>query len=189
MTTALRCGTKNEMEKRWLRPPSLTSRTLEVRVTERLMPILSVSDKERFSRKFVVKPGDCWTWTGAVNSCGYGSFGIAGKMYGAHQIALLLRTGQRPPAPANHALHSCDNPRCVNPSHLRWGTHQQNMIDRKERKRGNITKGMRPRARLSIEQVVFVKNSSLSGLELAEMLNVHKATISDIRCGKTWQNL
>lgn len=34
-----------------------------------------------------------------------------------------------------YALHSCDNPRCVNPSHLRWGTAADNTNDAVTRKR------------------------------------------------------
>jgi len=33
-------------------------------------------------------------------------------------------------------LHSCDNPPCVNPGHLRIGTSTDNAADRAERRRG-----------------------------------------------------
>jgi hypothetical protein len=33
------------------------------------------------------------------------------------------------------ALHSCDNPPCINPRHLRWGTQSDNMRDRWSKKK------------------------------------------------------
>lgn len=40
----------------------------------------------------------------------------------------------RPIGPA-HLMHSCDNPRCVNPDHLREGSHAENMADMSAKKR------------------------------------------------------
>lgn len=37
-----------------------------------------------------------------------------------------------------HILHSCDNPRCCNPEHLRIGTHQDNMNDKVSRGRSGL---------------------------------------------------
>lgn len=75
---------------------------------------------------------ECWLWTGALKSTGYGHFGWAGRTRLAHRFSLELATGT--PAPGMDALHSCHNPKCVNPQHLRWGTHQENMQDRNARR-------------------------------------------------------
>lgn len=37
--------------------------------------------------------------------------------------------------PGMNVLHSCDNPNCVNPNHLRVGTLKENAIDRELRQR------------------------------------------------------
>lgn len=80
----------------------------------------------------VDKTGDCWPWTRSTDSRGYGSLGRNGKTARAHVVAYELYNGA--PA-ANHVLHSCDNPPCCNPAHLRDGTHAENMREAKERGR------------------------------------------------------
>jgi hypothetical protein len=81
---------------------------------------------DRFWEK-VEKTDNCWLWTGAKNRRGYGIFTIDGKQKLAHRIAYFLTRG---PLPTNVVLmHACDNPVCVNPSHLVPGTNQQNMED------------------------------------------------------------
>lgn len=56
-----------------------------------------------------------------------------GRLLGAHVVALILATGEQPNG--RQALHSCDNRRCVNPQHLRWGTQAENMEDMVKRGR------------------------------------------------------
>jgi hypothetical protein len=34
------------------------------------------------------------------------------------------------PVDRPHAAHSCGNPTCVNPAHLRWASPSENMMDR-----------------------------------------------------------
>lgn len=43
-----------------------------------------------------------------------------------------------PPEGYVNCLHSCDNIKCVNPKHLRWGNQSQNMIDKYSRKNKHV---------------------------------------------------
>lgn len=83
--------------------------------------------------------GICWVWTGARMPTGYGIIRYPGKKgshTGAHRISYMLHNGNI--HSGLHVLHRCDNPSCVNPSHLFLGTPKDNMQDmlRKGRQRG-----------------------------------------------------
>jgi hypothetical protein len=74
----------------------------------------------------------CWIWKGSTAK-GYGQIKIGGEVLRAHRVSCEIANG--PLAPGEHVLHSCDNPLCVNFKHLRTGTHQDNMTDKKDRNR------------------------------------------------------
>jgi hypothetical protein len=83
---------------------------------------------------------DCWEWLGALNNMGYGRFytyenGRQVKHY-AHRYVLQL-VGKFDESLI--VLHSCDNPRCVNPAHLSQGTQADNMRDALEKGRMDMT--------------------------------------------------
>jgi hypothetical protein len=90
--------------------------------------------KRPFSARFWEKvdrgePDECWPWMGARDPSGYGRFAVgADRSEKASRIAWRLTNGAVPTG--LHILHSCDNPPCCNPAHLRPGTHQENMADR-----------------------------------------------------------
>ena len=69
----------------------------------------------------------CMNWPGThMNK--YASVGVRGGRYQAHRLALERKLG-RPIKKNRMACHHCDNPRCVNPSHLYEGTIKSNWKD------------------------------------------------------------
>jgi hypothetical protein len=101
--------------------------------------ILSPKDIERFwSKVAVADADDCWEWQGSQLPVGYGKFtlsidGVKRFPY-AHRISFIIATGSDP-APLL-VCHTCDNPSCVNPSHLFSGTYTDNARDREGKGRG-----------------------------------------------------
>lgn len=95
-------------------------------------------EEERFWGH-VDKSGDCWLWTASRNKQGYGSFTLAapketgGRTTRAHRYAYEKTVGPIPDG--LFLLHSCDNPPCVNPAHLRPGTASDNSEDASARGR------------------------------------------------------
>ena len=80
---------------------------------------------DRFWAK-VDRSGDCWLWTGAKTSLGYGYFWWDGKVGPAHRFSYEINVG---PIPDGLGLdHRATCPKsCVNPTHLRPTTQKQNL--------------------------------------------------------------
>lgn len=81
----------------------------------------------------------CWLWEGSKYQNGYGWLKVFGKVVSVHRFSYELHRGPIPEG--MHILHSCDVRHCVNPDHLRVGTHQKNMAEAAER--GRIPSGSR----------------------------------------------
>lgn len=96
---------------------------------------MNESDIRRFWAKVDVRgPDECWPWTAARSRAGYGllkwrqASGQGWRMIGAHRVSLMIATGQGQ-KDGQFVLHSCDNPCCCNPKHLRFGTPKDNSDD------------------------------------------------------------
>ena len=73
--------------------------------------------------------GDCWLWTGHLNSKGYGGAtrGDGSRTY-AHRLSYELHHG---PIPEGVLVdHLCHVRHCVNPAHLRLATPDENQQNR-----------------------------------------------------------
>ena len=131
-----------------------------------------------------MKNGDkeqCWTWKGKVNAKdGRPYFTINRSRRTAYGIVLELFTGE--PPNNRQALHSCDNHICCNPHHLRWGSHQYNMNDMKERERHGMPK-------TDVRSILKLRSEGKTQKEIAKIYGISRETISAIETGRSHKEL
>ncbi len=131
------------------------------------------------------EPDACWPWLGDTDRNGYGVFLWRGKRAPAHSLALSFTTGEVR-LPGLDTCHSCDNPPCCNPAHLRFDTRAGNMADASARQRaanGNTL--------LTPEKVRLIRERRAAGArqsDLARDFGVGEGSISLIVRGRQWKN-
>lgn len=143
---------------------------------------------EAFLRAHVGYQGDdCLLWPYAKNAAGYGWANVGGRQATASNWMCRLAHGE-PFMLWNHAAHSCHNPACVNPKHLRWATHRENMADKELA--GTVNRGERNgKTRLTVADVLAIRFAPPNLAELAARYGVSKRCISHIRGGLRWQHV
>lgn len=120
-------------------------------------------------------------------------------------------------SPSIIIMHTCDNPKCINPRHLKAGTHNDNVQDRvtkgrsaKGKSNGRYKQGYyskydpvdKPKAEwgtlfsrsLTKEQVLFIRKAILnkgtkSLKKLSEELGIKYQTIRDLNSGRTYKDV
>lgn len=135
------------------------------------------------------EPSGCRIWDGQLNKKGgYGRIGYMGKGWRAHRLAYLLLQGPIPDG--MELLHSCDNPRCINPAHLRPGTHAENIAEAYQKGRKTFPQGPgHPRFSFSREQAMEIINSTESAGSISRRIGVSVSSICRLRKGDTWKSL
>lgn len=149
------------------------------------------SPATRFSEKFQQGDG-CWNWTSAVGSRGYGIFwhSKVRKSVMAHRYAMELVLGHEPPAD-RVVMHSCDNPRCVNPAHLSLGSARDNALDAKDKGRLAVGEKNGGGRKLTDDQVrgIRARKDKTSGPEEAARHGVSRYVVNAIRRGDIWKHV
>lgn len=143
---------------------------------------------ERFFEK-VQKTDNCWIWTAALRK-GYGSITkpnagkTSGKLY-AHRVSFEIHIGPIPEG--MKVLHRCDNPKCVNPSHLFLGTSKDNSLDMVAKGRVAIQAGeQNGSAKLTAEAVANITTDTRPRKIIAKEYNISITQIGRIKNFTTW---
>jgi hypothetical protein len=134
----------------------------------------------------------CWVWVGPLHEGGRGRLKVNGRNVIAARASFEVSRGPIPDGML--VCHRCDNPACVNPSHLFLGSHQDNMADMKAKQRAHRHLGARrgqknPNAKLSQHDVAAIQKRLRVGEPIASVAAdypVSSHTIRGIKYRRTW---
>lgn len=150
-----------------------------------------LSAPDRFFPR-VAKSAECWNWQSGTDNDGYGLF--MGEVLGvtfkrAHRFSWAYHNNQIIPDSMT-VMHSCDNPRCVNPSHLSLGTQCENQKDKWRKGRGWTHKGTSHwSTNLTEDQVREIRSSTETQKSLGERFGMKQSSISAIVRRKSWRHI
>lgn len=145
------------------------------------------------------KGNTCWEWTGARFEKGHGSFPVntgKGKVrcWIATRALFELILDIRIPK-GFYICHKCDNPPCVNPDHLYFGSPRDNSDDKVRAKR-HLFGERAIAAKLKDNDVIAIRelhkkfpHKTAKEIISELSLSITDSTICNILRGKTWQHL
>lgn len=155
-----------------------------------------------YQQKDITQNG-CWEWNRGTNS-GYGALRVNKKPMLAHRFSLQLHL-KRPIECEIEVRHMCHNTKCINPEHLKEGTHAQNMADMvtanrqakgdylsdrcKTIVRDKIYGENNGKCKLTKEQVIEIRNSDKTNIELSKTYAVGRNQILLIRKRASWPHI
>lgn len=134
---------------------------------------------------------DCIEWQKYRDKKGYGTVKRDGKQRRAHRVAYcdhhdLPIEG----IDGQCVLHTCDNPPCVNPDHLRLGTHQDNSDDKMSKGRGDWSRPAcgesHGNSKLTIGQVLAIRDDERSQRVIAREYGMCHQTIGEVKRREIW---
>lgn len=138
---------------------------------------------------------DCILWDGPRDTHGYGRKYVDGMKRQAHRVAYCAHHGLSIYDISGWVIrHMCDNPPCVNPDHLKIGTHADNVQDKVDHGRQARQKGEEHgQSKLTEQQVLAIKASysggGVSQRGLALVYGVSQKAVWAVLNGTRWRHL
>lgn len=122
-------------------------------------------------------PDECWEWQAGTAPGGYGLITKEGESEIATRVVWELKYDEKPGD--LNVLHKCDNPPCVNPSHLYLGDQSDNLFDHMEAEDRNYGED-HPGAKLTENQVKDIRRKAEEGTEREELAKEYEVTVQNI---------
>lgn len=126
----------------------------------------------------------CWIWTGSKVKKGYGVWSHPSNSYQsmlAHRFVWTITYGEIPEGVL--VLHKCDNPPCVNPSHLFLGSYVDNVQDCIRKGRFSYSKKI---TEAQVREIRELRRAGALLREIAAKFQVTRGNISMVLSGKIW---
>jgi len=150
--------------------------------------------EQRFWQK-VEKTDTCWNWTAATHEFGYGVFGRGGGkangLHRAHRYSYRLHHGEIPKG--MFVCHSCDNPACVNPTHLFIGTAADNHADMRSKGRHVDPPRNFGKSNVNVtldkemaDKIRRLRSDGLTYEEILPQVDCGRTTIARVCRGESW---
>jgi hypothetical protein len=148
---------------------------------------------QRFWNGVQKQANGCWIYQRGHPT--YGRLSIGGKAQLAHVASWKIHGGTIPDG--HVVMHNCpsgDNPKCVNPAHLKTGTQRENCLDKVKKGRANAARGTRNHlSKLDEKKVIYIRQSLANESEtiksLAEKLGSSFQGIYHVALGQVWRHV
>ena len=137
--------------------------------------------KRLFSNAYLKEDTGCWI-NMFEQSHKQGRIFVDGKHIACARMSYIIMKGDIPEG--LHILHTCDNPRCINPDHLFLGTNQDNVNDKMSKGRHKTAYGSKHgSAKLSpmlVKQIITLLSQEVPQRKIAKIYGVSQRTITKI---------
>jgi DNA-binding transcriptional regulator YiaG len=145
---------------------------------------------DRLLRKSVLVKSGCREWSGWREN-GYGRVAVERTMRAAHVVAWEQANGRKVPD-GMVVRHRCDNPPCIEPSHLVIGTQTQNVADMFDRGRCDRAGENNNSAKLTAESVQAIRAKHAVGQSVSSLsreYGISESQVKNIVTRKQWKEV